>query len=477
MKRILIGMVLWGFMPAMNAQVLLNRQECREMALENSKQMVIAGKEREKAVYTRQAYRADFFPRLSGVGIGFYNQEKYSYKLKGGYLPTFVPDAQGQLQPNIVVNPSTGEPVVGADGKPVFKEYAFLPDIGIRLEMRGVYMAGVQLEQPVYMGGKIKAAHEMAKVGEEMATENVRYNRSEILLETDRAYWRLLRVQEQVEAALAYREAVKELLENVENARATGMAIQNDVLKVQVRYNEAELMVQKAENGLVLSRMDLCRIIGLGLYTNIRIQDTLPAFPEPGILARSENIGQRPDYQLLEYEIDLKNRQVDLTSADYLPQIGVSVGYGYGGGLKLNGEGDANASFNALASVKIPVFYWGEGRNKIKAARIEEEISRLNLEKSAQLMELEVASARFNITDALTRIRMSRNALKEATENLRISRDQYAVGMESLTNLLEAQAQWQQARSQWVDAKASLQISEAEYLKAIGQLDFPSLRQ
>ena len=97
-------------------------------------------------------------------------------------------------------------------------------------------------------------------------------------------------------------------------------------------------------------------------------------------------------------------------------------------------------------------------------------MTQLNLEKSAQLMELEVASTRFNIKDAQKRIEMCRDALAQAKENLRISQAEYEIGTESLSNLLEAQAQWQDAWSQWVDAKAILQLSETEYLKAIGRL-------
>ena len=48
--------------------------------------------------------------------------------------------------------------------------------------------------------------------------------------------------------------------------------------------------------------------------------------------------------------------------------------------------------------------------------------------------------------------------------------NQYKVGMESLTNLLEAQAQWQEAQTQWVEAKAALKMSETQYLKSIGRL-------
>ena len=65
---------------------------------------------------------------------------------------------------------------------------------------------------------------------------------------------------------------------------------------------------------------------------------------------------------------------------------------------------------------------------------------------------------------------MARNALKEAEENLKISQDQFQVGMENLTALLEAQAQWQKAWSDWIEAKAELRVNETYYLKSTGRL-------
>ena len=59
----------------------------------------------------------------------------------------------------------------------------------------------------------------------------------------------------------------------------------------------------------------------------------------------------------------------------------------------------------------------------------------------------------------------------QAEENLKITTNQYEVGMENLTNLLEAQAQWQQAWSDWVEAKTQLKLSETEYLQSIGLLE------
>lgn len=294
---------------------------------------------------------------------------------------------------------------------------------------------------------------------------------SDGLLETEQAYWQLMRVREQVLAAEKYRGVVKELVKNLKDAQTVGLSMANEVLKAQVRYNEAELMVQKARNGQVLAGMNLCRLIGLDLQTDVRLNDSLTEEVDPRIWILDSAVAQRPDYNMLLQEVNLKEKQVALSRSDFLPQLGVTAGYGYGGGLKLNGDDEASATFTAMAALKIPVFHWGEGRNKVRSARMEEEISQLNLEKSVDLMELEITSARFSLQDAQTRVTMARNALKEAEENLKISQDQFQVGMENLTALLEAQAQWQEAWSQWIDAKAALHLSASAYLKAIGKLE------
>lgn len=143
---------------------------------------------------------------------------------------------------------------MGTDGKPVFHEYAFLPDIPLSLSLRGVYMASVQLQQPLFYGREIRAAHQAAKFGEELAEENIRLNRSEVLVELEQAYWQCVRVQELVLVARKYKSVVNELVKNLEDAQQAGMAPLNDVLKAQVKYNDALLQLQQAEHGKQLAQ-------------------------------------------------------------------------------------------------------------------------------------------------------------------------------------------------------------------------------
>ena len=453
MKGLLIILLVLGISPV-KAQVSLNLEKCREMALESSKKMSIATKQGEKAEFERKAYRANFLPKLSATGLYAYIQKKSSYTIDGGYLPTFVLDDNRELVYNLYVDPTTKLPVMGKDG----------------LGLRGVYSAGAMLEQPIYMGGKIRSAYRMATIGKEMSELNKQYTRAEVITEVDEAYWQYLRVVELVTSAQKYKAVVNELVRNLTDAFETGMASRNDLLKAQVKLNEAELMLQKAENGKALAGMNLCRVIGIDLHSTIQVSDSLYAEVTPGVLNAGEGLQQRPEYNLLEKDVELKGKQVALTRSDFLPEVGVSASYGYSGGVSLNGQTENLASFMAIASVKIPIYHWGEGRGKIKAMKAEQEMSQLKKEEMTQMMLLEIARARYNIEDCHTRVILTRKSLSQAEENLTVSKNQYEVGLETITNYMEAQAQWQKAWSDWIDAKAELRLSETRYLKATGRL-------
>lgn len=83
MKGLLTILLVLGISPV-KAQVSLNLEKCREMALESSKKMSIATKQGEKAEFERKAYRANFLPKLSATGLYAYMQKKSRSRLMGG---------------------------------------------------------------------------------------------------------------------------------------------------------------------------------------------------------------------------------------------------------------------------------------------------------------------------------------------------------------------------------------------------------
>ena len=102
------------------------------------------------------------------------------------------------------------------------------------------------------MGGKIQAAYRMSVLGNEMAQINETLTATQVIVKTDDAYASMVKAQEMKKVAEKYQTVLTELLNNVESAHRHGLKPRNDVLKVQVKLNESELAVRKADNALRL---------------------------------------------------------------------------------------------------------------------------------------------------------------------------------------------------------------------------------
>jgi outer membrane protein TolC len=445
---------------SMNGQKVMTLEECREMALENNKQIAISAQTKEKASTDVKAYRANFLPKFSLSGGYLLSNASSSLTIPGGYLPTYVPGTDGTLVPNLLTASSEN---------PVFNLYAYMPDTEFRIKLSNSYTASVIAEQPIYMGGKITSAYRMARIGQEIASLSGRLSRSEVLLTTDEAYWNYVKAFELHKVAEKYQKTVNELLRNVRAGEEVGLLQRNNVLKVQVKLNEAELQVRKTENAIRLARMNLCHVIGLPLNTDIALPES---FETPNELVSYEStITQRPEYEMLAKQVEFKHQQTKLVRSEFMPNIGLAAMYNYTYGVKVNDQPFFdNTSFAAVLSVKIPLFQWGEGRNKVRSAKTEQKISELNQADANEKMELELMKAINEVDEASLEVELTRHALAEAEENLKTHKDMYETGMATLADYLEAQTAWQKAGADEVNAKAALRLSLTRYNKAAGKL-------
>lgn len=443
MKKIITILIIAGALASYQANAqekyFLNLEQCRVMALDSNIQMRNAKLLESKTKFDKSRALSYFLPKFSGYGLYYYNSNPFIYHYKGSTIE-----------------------IMGMDVP--------IPAMDVSLNLANTMTAGIKVEQPVFMGGKIIASYKMAGIGMEMALLNTQMNRSETILQVDEAYWMYVKACQLGEAANSFATTVEEFYKVVKDASETGMATQNDLLKVEVQRNNAKLMQSKAQNGRNLAKMNLCHYLGLPLLSDLEIDQTdfdkiIPVDSLTG------SIANRYDYQLLEKQTELKQKEVDIARADYLPQIGVSANYGYYYGLKVNDEILLNQdSFSAMASVKIPIFAFGEGTHKVKAAEIERDMKINEKEKLADMMELEEAKYRFEFTDAKLQVELTKSALKNAEICLKVSKDQYELGMETLANVLEAQTQWNKANSDYIEAVSEYKLSYTKYLKAVGEL-------
>lgn len=432
-KYLLCAVLLTGAAARAQEPLPLTLAECRERALAHSEELQQADIRLEQARLDRRIAATAALPRIEGSATGAY----------------VVPD---------------------------------IDMMGMEMRMRGTYMAGLTLTQPIYAGGKISAARRMARIGEEVAGEQRRMTRMEVLVEADNAYWTLVAVEGKVRMLESYAAQMDTLCTQTTAAVESGMAIENDRLRVEARRSEIDYQLQKARNGADLCRMSLCRVIGVGGDIRPVPTDTLFRPSAPGELRA--DLEARPELRMLEQQVAIGEQQIRDARSAMLPTAGLSLGYTYYGNIKLQSMVDAGGGTYvpytqefrdglglAMVAVKIPIFHWGESRKKVRKARFELQHAQLDLQKNTRLMTLEVEQAIRNVEDGYRMIRTAELALSQAEENLRVMRNRHAAQMAPLTDLLDAQSQWQQAASNRIEAQTQYRIYETEYLRATGRLE------
>ena len=279
-----------------------------------------------------------------------------------------------------------------------------------------------------------------------------------------------------------YKRQMDTLYRQTATALRAGMATDNDLLRIEAQRSNVEYQLQRARNGADLCRMSLCYLIGVPSDTEIVPTDTLIDCAAPGQL--SADLSARPELRLLQKQVEAGEKQMRMTRADLLPIVGLSAGYTYYGNIKLKGMADMGdgtmmpytQKFQdgigiAMLAVKIPLFHWGEGHKKVQRARYDLENARLDLQKNSRLLDLELQQAIRNVQDGYRLIDVATIAFRQAEENLRVMRNRYAASMSPLTDLLNAQSQWQEASSNLIEAQTQYKIYETEYLRAAGRLE------
>ena len=330
--------------------------------------------------------------------------------------------------------------------------------------------ASLGVTQVIYAGGKINTAKKMSATAVDLYTSQKELTDSEVLLEVETTYWQLINVKSKVELANTYIALLTELLKDLTNSYNAGIIYKNDVLRVQVQLNQAELDLTKANDGLKLLKLKMAQLTGMSnidFFVKDTIGNDVVLLEE---VSPSMAIVNRPEVKMLKSAIEIEELQSKVLEADRKPTIGLNVSGVYANGKQVNftDGSDDLTSYYGLLNVNIPIFYWGSRKQKVKEQDFKIEAQKLELEETEELVALQIQNAYLELQQSIQKVDISTESLQQADENLRLNQDRFDAGTVTGKDVLEAQVLWQKAHSDVSDAKANHRISKANYKKVIG---------
>lgn len=488
MKQLVLSLFCILSVFPLTGQNLLTLNDCRKLAVENNRSLQ-TGREKEViASEMRKAAFTQFLPRFSLNGTYAHNQKNISLLGEDALLPVGTKMADGSFgfrQDQInnkwtEVGPGVYAPL-DSDGKPFdpkinpekiqWKDYALLPKEAMEMESRNIFAGIAGFVQPVYLGGKIRELYNIAKSSERLAGIKSEQAEEELLRETEEAYWRVVSLKSKSELASEYMKLIESIAGNVEIMAEEGVATKGDILKVNVKLNEAKMMQARAENGLALSKMALLQICGLDPAGDYIFPDSPGGkmdIPEiPGNI--EESIEKRAEIRALGEAVKIAGSNVKIMESRFLPNIVINGNYiisnpNFNNGVSYTFGG----MFSFGLGINIPLFHFGERIHTLNAARSQQKIIRLHREEAKEKIGLQINQAKFRMAESVRRLAIAASSVDKAEENLRFAREAFEAGVAGSTDLMEAHNGWLLAKSEKIDAQIDIMMCHSYLREALG---------
>lgn len=428
------------------AQQQISLKESRQMALDYNKSLKSAKLKYHEAEAQQKEARTAYLPNIDGTATAMYMPSMDNIAIPPMEIP--VVDGNGN---------QTGD-VVGIQG------------MSLNTEKLKYYNGQVAMQMPIYAGGQIRYANKMADTGVEIAGQAYQLQSDEVVYNTDNAYWQIVAFKEQLKVAYKYFEMLDSLEQQMKYMYELGLTPKSEQLIVTVQKNEAQLNLMKAENAYKIMKMNLCQIVGLDLNTDIDVSDSL--YANPDLLVMSNSVEQalfnRNELKMLDGQVNISELQKKSTMSAYRPQLGAQVSYSY---MEVPDLIDGQTMTQASAQLSIPLVHWREKKHKKDAARLRVEQARLQLDETKEFVQLEVQQYMIQVNEAYETILLAKKSKDEAVESLAEVTASFEAGLNTTTDVLNAQAAWQSANAELFNALAGYEIAKTAYYKGIGQLN------
>lgn len=468
-------------------------EECRQMALRQSKALDQARIKEEMAGYDRKIAMANYFPKISATGAYLYNNrdvklinDEQSERLRnaGTTLDNDIWKAISMRVDKMesgrmkelghslldMLRNSPDKIDIAAPVNAIGEEI----DASLHPDLHNIWAGAVTVEQPIFVGGKIIYSNQMASLAQQLARSQYDMEEADILLDVDQAYWQIISISEKKKLAQSYAELLSHMLEDADAAISAGVSTQSDALQVKVKANEAAMLLTKATNGLALAKMLLCQKIGLPLNSDIILADEdLDTIPEPAtpVQTSMEDIyAARPETRSLALASQIYDCKAKITRADMMPTVALIGAYTITNPNTFNGFQTSWQGGNLSAGVllRIPIFHGGENLLKYQKAKAEARQYTDRLDNAREMIELQVSQQRKLFAEARQKLEMADSNLDSAEENLRSARVGYEAGVIPTNTVLAAHTAWLSAHSEFIDAGIQLQMCASSLRKAEG---------
>ncbi len=296
----------------------------------------------------------------------------------------------------------------------------------------------VQMRLPLYAGGQIAAGITAAREAAVGASQTRQSAVANVKLEVAEEYVGVLRAARTLEAANSSVDSLSAHAKDVQHLVERELVPKSDLLAARVALADAEQAKVRAANAVELARAGYNRSLGESLDRTPQLDErlptdaSLPSTPLDVLVKRALN--SRSELAAMQAQVASLESQSRAELGKTLPQLALTGGYTHFDNTILDRQDVSSVGIGVTWSL----FDGGQARNRSAALKSASRSARSRLEDLRSKIELEVRQSWLGVQEAQARVKASAEAVAQAEENLRSSRELYSADLATNTQVLDA---------------------------------------
>ncbi len=328
--------------------------------------------------------------------------------------------------------------------------------------------ASVMAQVPLYTSGRLSGAVKAAEYNYQAKQFAEAIEQQKIKFQVTQAYIQVLKAHESLKLAQENRKLIAQNLADTRVLVKQQMANTNDLLRIQLKFSEAEQKVFAAEQGLKIAHAAFNRQLGQPLDTPVHIDPLI--YTDQGLsdLEQLQTLAlrQRSELKMLNAQYQALLAKKQQVEAEGKPQVFLQAGYDYQENSHMVHEGKWIASLQA----KWELFDAGSSRYQGESFAQQAQALKAQLEDTKQNIQLQVRQAYLTLAQRKQALRSLQTGLKQAEENLSVVLTSYQAGLVKSSDLLAAKTLKLQAQTALNIGQYDLILAQEKLIYALGQM-------
>jgi outer membrane protein len=338
------------------------------------------------------------------------------------------------------------------------------------IESKPTSNMNLMVNQLIFSGSYIVGL-QTSRIYKTLSKKNYEKTTVDIKKQVIESYYNILVAERVHEIYSKNLENIRDAYKKTRAMYQAGILEITDVDQLSVQVNQLEDAVRSAERQTELAYNLLRLQLGLDTETGISLTESLDQILKrqnfDATLLHPFNLNENIDYQLIDFQEDISEKQVALEKMNYLPTITGFYNYTY---KFLTTDFDMTPPNMIGLNMRVPIFSSGLRKAKLDQAKIQYETTQNNKALLEDQLLISEKQCRFNLSTALEQYESQKKNVevsKRVYDNIALK---YEQGMVSSLDLTTANNNYLQAENNYIGAMMQLMQAQLELDKLLNKI-------